>query len=186
LISFAAGGNDTLRRSFDPEQLVGRLDKVIGELRGTGADVLVFRFADLSRRLPGRRLIMPRVEILNRAVGEVAERHGAYLIDLWPDEAFYGPLLWSVDRLHLNTLGHQRVAGMVLRALGIEPDPVWLELPPPGPALSWAARRTADARWVGQHFAPWIRRRLTGRSSGDQVTAKRPTLTPPKADRAGD
>jgi hypothetical protein len=179
LISFAAGGNDTLRRNFDPDTLIERLDRVVGELRGTRADVIIFRFADVSRRLPGRRLILPRVETMNRVVGEVAERHGAYLVDLWADEAFWGPLLWSVDRLHLNTLGHQRVAGHVLRTLGVEPDPVWLDAPPPGPALSWAARRTADARWVGQHFAPWIRRRLAGRSSGDHVTAKRPTLSPP-------
>lgn len=50
---------------------------------------------------------------------------------------------------------------------------------PPHPARTpWLAARAADLRWAGQHLAPWIKRRLTGRSSGDLVTAKRPTLGP--------
>ncbi|MEN3304782.1 MAG: hypothetical protein V7603_984 [Micromonosporaceae bacterium] len=178
LVSFAAGGNDALRRGFDPVRLVGRFDEVVGRLGGAGTDVIIFRFADVSRRLPGRRLILPRVEILNRAVGETAQRHGAHLVDLWSDEAFHDPLLWSVDRLHLNTLGHRRVAARVLAELGVGSDPLWLSAPEPGPVLSWAAHRAADARWARQHFAPWVRRRLTGRSSGDAVAAKRPTLRP--------
>lgn len=50
---------------------------------------------------------------------------------------------------------------------------------PPHPAPTpWLAARAADLRWAGQHLAPWIKRRLTGRSSGDTVTAKRPRLGP--------
>jgi lysophospholipase L1-like esterase len=176
LISFAAGGNDVLRRSFDGSTLMSRFDQVIGQLRATGADVLIFRFADLTRRLPGARLIGPRVDLLNRAVGDVADRHGARLVDLWHDEVFHLPELWSVDRLHLADVGHRRVAAHVLRALDLEPDPAWLEVPAPI-THSWARARAADARWLGQHLTPWIKRRLTGRSSGDLVTAKRPTLT---------
>jgi lysophospholipase L1-like esterase len=177
LVSFAAGGNDVLRRSFDGPSLVGHFDRVIGELRATGSDVLIFRFADLTRRLPGARLIRPRVDLLNRAVGEVAERHGARLVDLWSDPAFYAPELWSVDRLHLADVGHRRVAAHVLRALGLEPDPAWLTVPTPV-TRSWAGARVEDARWMGQHLTPWIKRRMTGRSSGDTVAAKRPALMP--------
>ncbi|NHW87825.1 SGNH/GDSL hydrolase family protein, partial [Escherichia coli] len=50
LISFAAGGNDVLRRSFDPDALVSRFDEVVGRLRSSGADVLLFRFADVMSR----------------------------------------------------------------------------------------------------------------------------------------
>ena len=32
--------------------------------------------------------------------------------------------------------------------------------------------------WVRTHVAPWVQRRVTGRSSGDGRTPKRPTLTP--------
>jgi lysophospholipase L1-like esterase len=178
LISFAAGGNDVLRRNFDPYVLVERFDAVVAELRASGADVLLFRFADVLARLPGQRLVAPRVAILNKAVGETAERHGATLVDLYADDAFLHPEMWSTDRLHLSENGHRRVAARVLTALGVEADPQWLLVPPRPAPTPWLAARSADLRWAGQHLAPWIRRRLTGRSSGDTVTAKRPALTP--------
>jgi len=178
LVSFAGGGNDVLRRGFQPEPMVARFDEVVASLRASGADVLLFRFADVTKRLPGRRFILPRVEILNTVVGEVAERHGARLVDLWHDDTFASPLLWSEDRLHLSTAGHRRVAAHVLRALDIECDAQWWDSPARVDRYGWVAARARDARWARQHLAPWVRRRLTGRSSGDTVTAKRPTLGP--------
>ncbi|HEX6500998.1 MAG TPA: SGNH/GDSL hydrolase family protein [Micromonosporaceae bacterium] len=178
LVSFAAGGNDALRRNFDPAALITRFDDVVRMLRASGADVLLFRFADLTRRLPGKRVILPRATRLNEAAGEVAEKYGAYLVDLWADEEFANPRLWSEDRLHLSAAGHRRVAAHALIALGLEPDPDWLAAPPPPERISWAAARAADFRWASRHLAPWVKRRLTGRSSGDLLTAKRPELTP--------
>ena len=178
LISFAAGGNDVLRPGFEALVLVERFDAVIGQLRASGADVLLFRFADLMIRLPGQRLIAPRVALLNRAVGETAERHGATLVDLFADDEFRNPAMWSVDRLHLSAAGHRRVAAQVLTALGVECDPQWLLVPPRPARTPWLLARGADLKWAGQHLAPWIRRRLAGRSSGDTVTAKRPLLGP--------
>jgi lysophospholipase L1-like esterase len=178
LISFAAGGNDVLRRSFAPEALAERYDKTVERLRATGATVLVFRFADVTARLPGARYVRPRVDFVNQAVEETAKRHEALLVDLWPDEEFANTRLWSVDRLHLSPLGHRRVAGHVLRLLGLTPNEAWMLSAPPPEALSWMSRKAADVRWARQYFAPWVKRRLTGRSSGDTVTAKRPELTP--------
>jgi lysophospholipase L1-like esterase len=176
LVSFAAGGNDVLRRSFDGPAMMARFDEVVRLLRASGADVVVFRFADVTARLPGRRLILPRMMLLNRVVQEVAEKHGAFVVDMWGDTEFLNPRLWSIDRLHLSPAGHRRVAAHVLTALDVKPDPEWLATPPAMP-VSWRAARAADVRWMGQHLAPWVKRRLTGRSSGDTVTAKRPTLT---------
>ncbi|MFU8853214.1 SGNH/GDSL hydrolase family protein [Micromonospora sp. SL1-18] len=178
LISFAAGGNDVLRRTFDADSFVPRFDAVIGELRGSGADVILFRFADVMARLPGQRFVAPRVALLNRVVGEVAERHGAILVDLYADDTYLNPMLWSTDRLHMSAAGHRRVAGQVLTALGVGCDEEWLLVPPRPAPTPWLAARATDLRWAGQHLAPWIKRRLTGRSSGDLVTAKRPVLGP--------
>ncbi len=178
LISFAAGGNDALRRSFQPEPLFKRLDQVIGTLRASGSDVILFRFADVTKRLPGQRVILPRVLLTNETIGEIAAKHGAMLVDLWADDEFHNPALWSIDRLHMNAHGHQRVAAHVLTKLGVEPAPAWWECPPLPPRQSWAARRAADVRWTRDHLLPWVKRRLTGRSSGDNLLAKRPTLTP--------
>jgi lysophospholipase L1-like esterase len=178
LVSFAAGGNDILRRHFDPEALVTQFDRAVGQVRATGADVIVFQFADVTRRLPGRRMVLPRVQVLNEATEGAVERHGAILVDLWSDDEFRNPLLWSTDRLHLSPIGHRRVAAQVLTALGLTPEPEWLMVAPPPAPQRWLAARGADLRWAGEYLAPWLRRRLTGRSSGDTVTAKRPTLTP--------
>jgi lysophospholipase L1-like esterase len=177
LVSFAAGGNDVLRRSFDPAALVARFDETVARVRAGGADVIVFRFADLTVRLPGQRVIAPRVALLNRAVGETAQRHGAMLVDLSADDEFANPLLWSADRLHLSSAGHRRVAAHVLMSLGVDPDPRWWRTPARPSPLPWYAARTADLAWAGRHLVPWLRRRLTGRSSGDRLTAKRPILT---------
>ncbi|MEV0424917.1 SGNH/GDSL hydrolase family protein [Micromonospora sp. NPDC050495] len=182
LISFAAGGNDVLRRTFDADSFVPRFDSVIAQLRSGGADVVLFRFADVMARLPGQRLVAPRVGLLNRVVGEVAERHGAILVDLYADDTYLNPMLWSTDRLHLSAAGHRRVAGQVLAALGVGCDEEWLMVPPHPAPTPWLAARRADLRWAGQHLAPWIKRRLTGRSSGDLVTAKRPVLGPVSSD----
>jgi len=178
LISFAAGVNDALRRRFDPGALLARFDATVAKLRASGADVLLFRTADVAYRLPAQRVVTPRLAVLNRAVARAAERHGAILVNLSTDQTFRNPALWSTDRLHLSPQGHRRVAAHVLTALGVEPDPAWWQVPPPPPVRPWLAARGADLTWAGRHLVPWFRRRLTGRSSGDGLAAKRPALAP--------
>jgi len=178
LVSFAAGVNDALRRRFDPVTLLARFDATVARLRASGADVILFRSADTAYRLPGQRLVAPRLAVLNQAVARAAERHGAILVDLSTDEAFRHPGLWSIDRLHLSPEGHQRVAAHVLTALGLEPPAEWWRVPAPPPARSWLVARGEDLTWAGRHLVPWVRRRVTGRSSGDGLVAKRPALAP--------
>jgi lysophospholipase L1-like esterase len=178
LISFAAGGNDILRRKVTPAKLIERIDPVIGELRATGADVILFRFADMSAHLPGARIVGPRAIALNEGAGRLAEKHGAYLVDLFADPTFRNPVMWSADRLHMSPAGHRRVAAHVLDTLGVGVEEDWLLVPPVPAPTPWLLARGADLRWAGQHLAPWIRRRLAGASSGDTVTAKRPMLAP--------
>jgi len=181
LVSFAAGGNDILRRRVDPYALVHRIDPVVRQFRAAGADVILFRFADVTTRLPAPRIVGPRAGVLNDGARALAERHGAILIDLYADQAFHNPLLWSVDRLHLSAAGHRRVAAHVLNALGVGVAEDWLLVPPMPAPSPWLLARGADLRWAGQHFAPWLKRRLAGASSGDLVTAKRPELRPIEA-----
>ncbi|MEU8606903.1 SGNH/GDSL hydrolase family protein [Actinoplanes sp. NPDC048791] len=181
LVSFAAGGNDILRRRVDANGLVHKIDPAIAQLRAAGADVILFRFADVTAHLPGQRIVGPRAAALNDGARELADRHGAILIDLFADDAFHNPLLWSSDRLHLSAAGHRRVAAHVLDALGVGVDDEWLLVPPMPAPTPWLLARGADLRWAGQHLAPWIKRRLAGASSGDLVTAKRPELRPIEA-----
>ena len=66
----------------------------------------------------------------------------------------------------------------MLSRLGVPYEPEWFAPLPPSARTAWLAARRADARWVRGHLAPWVRRRIEGRSSGDTVAPKRPELTP--------
>ena len=41
----------------------------------------------------------------------------------------------------------------------------------------WLAARREDLRWARTHLAPWVVRKLRGRSTGDLVDPKFPELT---------
>ena len=178
LISFAGGGNDALRRGFEPEVLVARFDKTIERLRGDRRRRDPVPLGRPHRTDAGRQDAAPpgrRAQHRDRRIGA---KHGAHVVNMWDDSEFLNPRLWGIDRLHLSPAGHRRVAGHVLTALGVTCDASWLAAPPPPEDLSWMSRKAADARWATSHLAPWVKRRLTGKSSGDMVTAKRPELAP--------
>ncbi|HET8895684.1 MAG TPA: SGNH/GDSL hydrolase family protein, partial [Protaetiibacter sp.] len=65
-------------------------------------------------------------------------------------------------RLHMNTRGHHRVAARVLDALGVMRPAEWWDLPE-----ITEASRLRGAAYYRTHVGPWIKRRLTGTSSGD-------------------
>ncbi|GLY07301.1 MULTISPECIES: SGNH/GDSL hydrolase family protein [Actinoplanes] len=179
LVSFAAGGNDILRPRVDPEMLLDKIDPVVARLRAAGADVILFRFADIASLVPGgRRMIGSRADALNDGFRDIAARHGGHVIDLFGDHAFLNRDLWNADRLHLSAAGHRRVAGHVLNALGVGVEEEWMLVPPMPQSTPWRLALSADLRWAREHLAPWVGRHLRGRSSGDLVTAKRPVLTP--------
>jgi lysophospholipase L1-like esterase len=45
-------------------------------------------------------------------------------------------------------------------------------------SLAWMSARQQDTRWAVEYAMPWVRRRLTHQSSGDDVPPKRPELLP--------
>jgi hypothetical protein len=68
------------------------------------------------------------------------------------------------------------VADAVLDVLGVTSrtgSSVWQE--PVG--QSWLAARRSDAQWASTYFAPWVGRKLRGRSTGDLLDPKLPDLT---------
>jgi len=63
----------------------------------------------------------------------------------------------------------------------IEPLPEgqsWLGEMTPREVQRLSRRVAAEARWAGAFLAPWVYRRLAGKSSGDGRMAKRPELAP--------
>jgi lysophospholipase L1-like esterase len=177
LVTVYAGGNDLIRPRCDVDALGELYDAAVGKLAATGATVGLFTAFDPGSGGPFARL-RGRFAIYNERVREIADRHGAVVLDSWRMRPEHPQLMWSEDRLHLGPLGHRAVAIEVLDTLGVPHD---LDLADPTGSLGDAPFRAgtrADLDWVVKHAAPWVKRRLTGRSSGDGVTAKRPTLTP--------
>jgi lysophospholipase L1-like esterase len=178
LISIAAGGNDVLRPRFDVAALGRQVDDTVAALAATGATVLVFAGFAPGPGLPFRSTIAARAGAFNETVRTAARRHGAVLIDLWAMDELSDPRMWSVDRLHLSALGHRHVCGAVLVALGIEPPFPWPSTREPAVPPSRLAARRADLAWGREYFLPWLGRRVRGRSSADDMAAKRPRLEP--------
>jgi lysophospholipase L1-like esterase len=176
LVTIHGGGNDVLRPRVDIDLLAARYDDAIERLAGSGARVVMFTIADPGLN-PVMRLIRGRTAIFNEWVREIAERHGVTLVDLWRMRGWKVAEIMDDDRLHLNAVGHQAIAIAVLDALGVEHELSPLE-PRVAPTLTAAQQRRADVVWARQHLGPWIHRRITGRSSGDGVLPKRPTLLP--------
>jgi hypothetical protein len=87
--------------------------------------------------------------------------------------------VWADDRIHLVSEGHRRVALEAFASLTDEhadrSAADWrAPLDDSGPATALGLR--ANALWARQHVAPWVNRRVRGRSSGDAVSAKRPSF----------
>jgi lysophospholipase L1-like esterase len=185
LVTIYAGANDILRPSVDIDALVERYDDALGRLAATGARVVVFTAFD-----PGGSKVFGAVRgrfaVYNELVREVVDRRGLTLLDFWRLTDHRDWRLWDTDRMHMSPAGHQRMAMEVLDVLGIPHDlkPLTLvDAPPPG----FRDNLRANGEWVREHAVPWVHRRVTGRSSGDGIDPKRPTLLPiaPAVDEVG-
>ena len=176
LVTIYAGGNDLLRPKVDIDALVRHYDEAIARLRETGARVLLFTAFDLGFA-PVFRHLRGRVATYNELVREIADVRGATLVDFWRLREYRDERLWDVDRLHMSSAGHQRMAIEVLDTLGVEHDLEPIDLAPL-PEMDRRQRRNADLAWARAHAGPWVRRRLRGTSSGDGLAVRRPTLSP--------
>ena len=178
LATVLGGLNDILRRSVDLDVIGADLDAIVGSLRDAGATVLVMTYPDPTAVISvasGR--IRSRVDAFNAIIRRVAADRGAVLMDLDAD-GVANPAYWSADRLHANPLGHERMAAAAADALGVDPGAGWDEQPPAPQRPPTPLRYARDAAWMGRHLAPWVVRRIRGRSSGDGRDPKRPELWP--------
>jgi lysophospholipase L1-like esterase len=177
LITIAGGVNDALRPGWDLSVMKRLWDNALSRTEEAGVDVYLVTFGQPSRRSRALGRVESRLADYRQVMLKAADRHGARVVDFWYATVFDDPRFWAPDRLHLSSLGHERVAQAVLEEMG-RPVPDWLAPLPPADAVSPVARVAADAAWIGGHLGPWLGRRITGRSSGDGLTPKRPTPAP--------
>jgi lysophospholipase L1-like esterase len=177
LVSMAGGTNDVLRPRVDLDAMCTRFEGAVRGLRENGSQVLLFQSVDPTSRSRMIARSLPRIKALTTMVEEIAERHECVLVRLWGEPVFAHPKAWSVDRLHLSSEGHARVAGAVLEALGLG-DHDWAADFGPRDAVPLTRRLRDDVGWARHHLAPWVVRRVRGTSSGDGRTGKYPDLAP--------
>lgn len=173
LVSLNGGGNDIMRPHIEMADIVGQLGAAAEKIVASGAHVLLLSGANPSKHLPLGRVMQRRGTEMSDAVKQLFPRPAATYVDNFSDESFHDARFWSQDKLHLNALGHARVASNVLRALGV-PVPVEWQIAADGTTVS--ARQPA-VLYYRDHVLPWVGRRLTGRSSGDGRQPKLAELT---------
>jgi len=171
LISINGGGNDIMRPRVTISSIADQLVDAAARAAAEGIHVVLASGANPTRHIPMGASIQKRGHQLADAVRSHLPMENVTFVDNWADDELAELRYWSVDKLHLNPAGHMRVAGNVLAALGVAiPDVVVDD-------IAEAARPRTAAYWR-QYVLPWIGRRLTGRSSGDNREPKSATLQP--------
>jgi lysophospholipase L1-like esterase len=178
LATVMGGLNDVLHPSFDLDEVLGDLDTMCSALRIAGATVLTNTFPDIAQIAPLFARLGGRIGALNDGIRALAADQGALVVDFARHGAGTDARIWSPDRIHANAIGHSLIAAAFADTFGLPGFANWAD-PLPHPVAAGALRRTAvEARWLGAVVAPWVGRRLRGRSSGDGRSAKRPGLRP--------
>lgn len=176
LVSLNGGGNDIMRPKVSTESVASMLEQAARTVTAAGIHMLLLSGANPSRHLPLGGVMRKRGDELDAAVKAILPGENVTYVDNWADEGLGDARYWSADKLHLNALGHARVASNVLTAFGVPVPAEWgVEEVASAPS---GDRSRNTAAYYREYVLPWIGRRLTGRSSGDGRTAKIPTLTP--------
>lgn len=175
VVTIHAGGNDVLRPKVDIDDLLAAYDPAIARLTAQVPTVVMFTAADPGDA-PFWGALRGRWAVYNEGVREIADRHGARLVDYWRLKEYYDTRLWAEDRIHMSPAGHQRMAMAVLDTLAVEHSLTSLPLPD-APVRSRREALEHHWEWTRVHAGPWVKRRMTGRSSGDAMSPRYPLLT---------
>ncbi|MCX6440383.1 MAG: SGNH/GDSL hydrolase family protein [Actinobacteria bacterium] len=121
-----------------------------------------------------RALWETRFREFNRNVRAVGKEVGAIIADANEEPAFSDRRFLAFDRLHLNAMGHDRVAQAVLELIGLPFNPDWREPLPHVKEKHIAFRTIVTSLWFITFALPWLWRRARGKSSGDGRSCKYP------------
>ena len=179
LATVFCGTNDVTAVRFDAARVAADIEHMQRALAAGGATVLSFTLPDLTPLMPLARLIAPRIAALNHALVAASRLTGSIVVDFAAYPVATDYRLWSEDRIHANSAGHARIAAALAQALNLpDSDAGWQQpLPTPDPRTA-LERCAAEGRWAGRHLLPWMWQGMLGRSSADNRSPKRPTLSP--------
>ncbi len=162
-LSFNGGGNDIMRPRADVSAIIDLFEHVLRRCDEEGVQLILLSGADPTAHLPLGRVMKRRGDEMARLVDDrLAARPDVIRAYNWPDPVLATPEFWSADRLHMNARGHHRVAARVLEAVGAQAPAEWWHL-----AEIPEQERLRGMAYYREHVVPWVKRRLTGTSSGD-------------------
>jgi lysophospholipase L1-like esterase len=175
LVSFHAGANDVIRPGYKAEIVLAQYADAVRRLAASGATILLFTVLERTGNT-GRSAKMweERFGGFNRNVRAVAKEVGAIIADANEEPAFSDKRFLAFDRLHLNALGHERVADAVLELLELPFNPGWRDPLPPAKPEPKIFKVVVSVLWFITFALPWMWRRARGKSSGDGRSCKYP------------
>ena len=175
LVSFHAGANDVIRPKYNPALVLPLYSQAVRKIAASGATVMLFTVLEDSGK-EGRLAESWKVRFkeFNENVQKVAAEVGAILCDGNQEESLKDPRFLAFDRLHLNPMGHDRVAQAVLETINLPFDASWRTPLEPAEPISKLVRTGVTTLWFITFALPWMWRRARGKSSGDGRSCKYP------------
>jgi lysophospholipase L1-like esterase len=180
LMTIVGGVNDVIGLGCDFAGLRADFAAMFVQARDQGITVLTFTIPDPSAINPLGRRFRGRMFTLNDMIRAEAERFGAILMDFQQYPVTEDTRLWFEDKLHGNTLGHERVAAALAWRLGVDgTDDSWSEpLAEPPVVRRPREQLVGDLDWAVHYLAPWVGRGIRRVPYSRTITATRPVPTP--------
>lgn len=173
LLSFHAGANDVLRPNYKAEIVLPLYTQAVRDISKSGATILLFTVLERTDKTGKTAdLWESRFRAFNENVRSVAREVGAIVADANEENLLSDRRFLADDRLHLNPIGHDRVAQSVLEKLELPYSTNWREPLAPREKVGFQERAASNFRWCLTFLLPWMWRRLRGKSSGDGRSAK--------------
>ena len=175
LLSFHSGANDVIRFGYKSNIVLPLYADAVRRLAASGATIILFTVLEKTGNTGKVADIWEqRFSEFNRNVRAVGQEVGAIIADANEEVAFSDRRFLAFDRLHLNVVGHERIAQAILELIDLPFDGRWRDPLPPAKQKHGLFRAGITSLWFITFALPWMGRRIRGKSSGDGRRCKYP------------
>lgn len=182
LLAITGGVNDLLGLRPNFAQIEQFYFEMFSIAMAQGVEVITFTMPDISKANPVATVVRDRLSTLNEIIRRQALKHDVPCLDFEHVPSSSDPRLWGEDRLHINTLGHLRVAAAMAWLINLPgSDRTWeadLDSQPgdqvPGATDDPGSEIGSNLHWARRHFGPWVVQGIRGAHYRHGTESKRP------------